>query len=243
MQTPHSSARSDDAYFPVPEAAKMRVLIIEDSSRLRESLSTGLRCSGFSVDAVGDAESALPFLRTASYPVVVLDLGLPGMDGVALLTLMRREKLCESVLVLSARDHVQDRIESLNSGADDYLVKPFDFDELLARINALVRRIHDQRDPVISLGDVQIDTARKRVTAKGAIVPLVGREYQTLELLARYRGKLLSRSQIFEALSSADRDASDRVIEVVVSLVRRKLAAAGITELIRFERGLGYVID
>lgn len=221
----------------------MRVLIVEDSTRLRESLSTGLRCSGFSVDAVGDGESALPFLRAASYPLVVLDLSLPGMDGLALLKVMRREKVCESVLVLSARDHVQDRIEALNCGADDYLVKPFDFDELLARINALARRNHNQRDPAITLGDVEIDTARKRVTVSGILVPLVGREYQTLELLARHRGAILSRSQIFEALSNADRDASDRVVEVVVSLVRRKLAAAGITELIRFERGLGYVID
>ena len=221
----------------------MRVLIVEDSTRLRESLSTGLRCSGFSVDAVADAEAALPFLRTASYPLVVLDLSLPGMDGVALLKLMRREKTCDSVLVLSARDHVQDRIEALNCGADDYLVKPFDFDELLARINALVRRIHNQRDPLIEIGEVQIDTARKRVLVKGTTVPLVGREYQTLELLARHRGTVLSRSRIFEALSSADRDASDRVVEVVVSLVRRKLAAGGVAELIRFERGLGYVID
>lgn len=221
----------------------MRVLIVEDSTRLRESLTTGLRCSGFSVDAVADAEAALPFLRAASYPLVVLDLGLPGMDGAALLKLIRREKTGESVLVLSARDHVQDRIEALNCGADDYLVKPFDFDELLARINALVRRIHNQRDPLISLGNVQLDTARKRVNVNGVAVPLVGREYQTLELLARHRGAILSRSRIFEALSSADRDASDRVVEVVVSLIRRKLAVAGVTELIRFERGLGYVID
>ena len=221
----------------------MRILIVEDSTRLRESLTTGLRCSGFSVDAAGDAEAALPFLRAASYPLVVLDLSLPGMDGVALLKLMRREKTCESVLVLSARDHVQDRIEALNSGADDFLVKPFDFDELLARINALIRRVHNQRDPLICVGALAIDTARKRVTVNATLVPLVGREYQTLELLARHRGQILSRSQIFEALSNADRDASDRVVEVVVSLVRRKLAAAGVTDLIRFERGLGYVID
>ena len=221
----------------------MRVLIVEDSTRLRESLTTGLRCSGFSVDAVADAESALPFLRSASYPLVILDLSLPGMDGVELLKLMRREKTCEAVLVLSARDHVQDRIEALNCGADDYLVKPFDFDELLARINALLRRVHNQRDPLITIGDLQIDTARKRVMIKSTLVPLVGREYQTLELLLRHRGAILSRVQIFEALSSADRDASDRVVEVVVSLLRRKLAAVGVTELIRFERGLGYVID
>lgn len=221
----------------------MRVLIVEDSTRLRESLTTGLRCSGFSVDAASDAESALPFLRTANYPLVVLDLSLPGMDGVALLKLMRSEKTCESVLVLSARDHVQDRIEALNCGADDYLVKPFDFDELLARINALVRRVHNQRDPLINLGNVQLDTARKRVSVNGEAVSLIGREYKTLEFLARHRGVVLSRGQIFEALSSADRNASDRVVEVVVSLVRRKLAAAGVTELIRFERGLGYVID
>jgi DNA-binding response OmpR family regulator len=221
----------------------MRVLIVEDSTRLRESLSTGLRCSGFSVDAVSDAEAALPFLRAASYPLVVLDLSLPGMDGVALLKLMRRENLCESVLVLSARDHVQDRIEALNSGADDYLVKPFDFDELLARINALARRNVQQLNPLICIGNLLVDSARKRVAVSGVPVKLASREYQTLELLLRRRTQVLSRMQIFEALSNADRDASDRVVEVVVSNLRKRLSDVGLSDLIRTERGLGYVID
>jgi DNA-binding response OmpR family regulator len=221
----------------------MRVLIVEDSARLRESLSTGLRCSGFSVDAVGDAEAALPFLRAASYPLVILDLSLPGMDGVELLKLMRREKTCESVLVLSARDHVQDRIELINNGADDYLVKPFDFDELLARLNALVRRNVQQLNPLLEVGNLSVDSARKRVSVDGAQIKLANREYQILELLLRRRTQVLSRSQLFELLSNADRDASDRVIEVVVSNLRKRLGEVGLPDLIRTERGLGYVID
>jgi DNA-binding response OmpR family regulator len=221
----------------------MRLLIVEDSIRLRDSLSMGLRHSGFSVDAVADAESALPFLRAQPYPLVILDLSLPGMDGAALLKIMRYENLCESVLVLSARDRAMDRIELINLGADDYLVKPFDFDELVARLNALVRRNVGQPNPVINIGTLCIDTAAKRVEVAGQQVKLASREYQLLELLVRRRKQVLSRVQIFEALSNADRDANDRVIEVVLSNLRRRLSEAGLAELIRTERGLGYVID
>ena len=221
----------------------MRLLIIEDSARLRESLSMGLRHSGFSVDVAASAEAALPFLRAKPYPLVILDLSLPGMDGAALLKIMRHEQLCESVLVLSARDRVADRTELINLGADDYLVKPFDFDELVARLNALARRNVQQLNPLITCGNLTVDSARKRVEVSGVQVKLASREYQMLELLLRRRTHVLSRVQIFEALSNADRDATDRVIEVVVSNLRKRLSEAGLPELIRTERGLGYVID
>jgi DNA-binding response OmpR family regulator len=221
----------------------MRVLIVEDSARLRESLGKGLRYSNFSVDETADAESALLFLRAQAYPLVILDLSLPKMDGLQLLRLIRKDKLAESVLVLSARDRVQDRTEALNLGADDYLVKPFDFDELLARLNALTRRNLQQRNPVIECGDLFVDTALKRVSIAGRPIKLPSREYQVLELLLRRRKIVLSRHQIFESLSNADRDATDRVIEVVVSNLRKKLGDAGLPELIRTERGQGYVIE
>ncbi len=221
----------------------MRVLVIEDSNRLRESLGKGLRHSGFVVDETADAEAALSYLRAHHYPLIILDLSLPKMDGLQLLRLVRKENLCESVLVLSARDRAQDRTEALNLGADDYLVKPFNFDELVARINALARRNLQQRNPLIEIDNLEIDTALKRVKVGEQIVKLPNREYSVLELLVRRRHVVMSRTQIFEALSNVDRDATDRVIEVVMSSLRKKMADAGLPNLIRTERGLGYVID
>jgi two-component system, OmpR family, response regulator QseB len=221
----------------------MKLLLIEDADRLRESLTIGLSRSGFAVDSVASAEAASAFLRSYDYKIVVLDLMLPGESGLSWLKRLRQSASPLAVLVLSARDQLGDRIEALNAGADDYLVKPFAFDELLARLGALVRRTFTQRSPIISLPGFDLDTAKKCVVIGAKNLELASREFMLLELLARERGKLHSRRQIFDALSNGDRDCSDRVIEGVVSGLRKKLETLGVVSPIKNQRGLGYVIE
>ena len=220
----------------------MKLLLVEDSARLRATVQRGLRAAGFAVDAAADGAQAQRFLHTYEYDLVVLDLMLPRIDG---LTLLRGISHCAErprVLVLSARDQVRDRVAALNVGADDYLVKPFAFDELLARLHALARRPEHAQADVLDLGVLRIDMRAQQVTAMGRPLPLTPRELATLTLLARHRGRVFTRTEILERTAGSDSMSSDRSIEVLIFGLRRKLSAAALEGLVETRRGAGYLI-
>ncbi|HEX7326729.1 MAG TPA: response regulator transcription factor [Rhodanobacteraceae bacterium] len=220
----------------------MKLLLVEDSERLRTTLARGLRAAGFTLDVAGDGVAATGFLAGFGYDLMVLDLGLPRLDGFGVLRALPAGGARPRVLVLSARDQVHDRVEALNAGADDYLVKPFAFEELLARLNALARRPAEARADVLATAGVQLDPAARRVTVNGSALPLAPREFALLELLLRHRGRVFARAEILERIAGSDSGASDRSIEVVVFGLRRKLADAGCVDLIENRRGSGYLI-
>jgi two-component system, OmpR family, response regulator len=215
----------------------MRVLVIEDEPELRRVLAQALREDGYAVDEAADGPDGLFKAIAWAYDIVLLDLMLPGLDGIELLKRLRREKHT-AVLVLTARDAVPDRIRGLNIGADDYVVKPFNLAEVLARVRALIRRAAGQGDPQIVVGDVEIDTARRAVTRAGEHVALTAREYAILELLVLHRGKVLTKTEIYDHIFDETDDTLSNLIEVHVSNLRKKLGR----DLIETRRGLGYVI-
>ncbi|MGH8228089.1 MAG: response regulator transcription factor [Steroidobacteraceae bacterium] len=218
----------------------MRVLIVEDSERLNAAVARGLRAAGFSVDCAADGDAAVQFERRYPYEVIVLDLMLPKLSGFEVLRRIRARESHARVLVLSACDQVNDRVSSLNLGADDYLVKPFAFDELVARVLALGRRRIGETSPVLRVGALTIDTAARAAMVGTDALPLAPKEYALLETLVRSRGRCMSRAELFERLYDSRSDASDQVIEVIVSTLRAKLERAGCTGLIGTRRGFGY---
>lgn len=220
----------------------MKLLLVEDSERLRATLARGLRAAGFTVDAAGDGVEANGFLAGYGYDLVVLDLGLPRLDGFGVLRGLPAGGERPRVLVLSARDQIGDRVEALNAGADDYLVKPFAFEELLARLNALARRPAAAQADVLEHAGVQLDLQAHGASANGTTLQLTPREFGLLELLLRHRGRVFARAEILERIAGSDSEASDRSIEVVVWGLRRKLADAGCADLVENRRGAGYLI-
>ena len=221
----------------------MKVLLVDDSERLRRSLTAGLKNSGFAVDAVGDGPQALAAARTGEYDVVVLDLMLPGMDGLEVLERLRASGSTVHVLVLSAKDRVDERVAGLEHGADDYLVKPFDFDELVARLRALVRRKYGAKSPVQSVGPLRVDTSRRSVARGDREIDLTRNEYAILEYLVARRGRVVSKPELIDHLYAEAGSGSENAVEVFVHQLRRKIQVAGTDEIIRTRRGHGYVID
>ena len=221
----------------------MKLLVIEDSERLRRSLGHGLRQAGFAVDLTGDGREGLAFAEVNDYDVIILDLMLPGMDGLAVLRTLRRKERKTHVLILSARDQVQDRILGLELGADDYLVKPFAFEELCARVRALIRRRYETKNPWIRVGGVEIDTAQQKVLRDGEPVALTPTEYALLELLALRRGRVVTREQILAQIYESETDVASNVVEVLVCSLRKKVQPAGAPPVIVTRRGSGYLIE
>jgi two-component system copper resistance phosphate regulon response regulator CusR len=221
----------------------MRVLVVDDSERVRRVLASGLHSHGLAAETASDGAEALKVIDSQPIDVVVLDLMMPGMDGIQLLQVLKCRSEKPRILVLSARDHVEDRVQALNLGADDYLVKPFAFDEVVARINALSRRRADAASPVLQHGRLEVDTASRLVRVGDVVLTLTPKEYSLLELLLRRKGHVLSRQAIFEHLYESDSSASDTVIEVLLSTLRAKLARAGMPSLVETRRGFGYVIN
>jgi DNA-binding response OmpR family regulator len=217
-------------------------LIVEDSARLRDSLSRGLIASGFTVDVTANGVAACHHLDTYEYELVVLDLGLPGMDGLGVLRHIQGRNTRPRVLVLSARDQISDRVDALNKGADDYLVKPFSFDELLARLHALARRPAETKPLQITIGALSLDPVSHSAEIEGNPLSLSPREFSLLELLVRHRGRVFTRSEILDRLAGSESNVSDRSVEVLVFGLRRKLEQAGMIELVKTRRGLGYFI-
>ncbi len=219
----------------------MRLLIVEDSPTLGPDLRTALARDGHAVDLAADGEEALRYLAAYRYDVVTLDLMLPRLDGWAVLRRLQGREGGTRVLVLSARDQVEDRVEALNLGADDYLVKPFAYAELAARLHALARR-GDAPAPRLQAGPLVLEPHARLARVGEAALPLSPKEYALLEALMSQRGKVLSRAALFESIYDARSEASDKVIEVLMSTLRGKLAQAGLPELIETRRGFGYVV-
>jgi DNA-binding response OmpR family regulator len=221
----------------------MKVLVVEDSERLQRSLEHGLRHSGFAVDVVGDGEQGLAYARHGAYDAIVLDLMLPRLDGITVLRRLREAGNKAHVLLLSAKDQVGERIEGLEAGADDYLVKPFDFDELVARLRALVRRKYGAKAPVHDVGPLRVDTSRRSVVHEGKEIPLTRNEYSVLEYLLARRGRVVSKTELLEHLYAGAGRGSENAVEVFVHQLRRKIRVDGHAEAIRTRRGHGYVIE
>jgi DNA-binding response OmpR family regulator len=221
----------------------MRVLVAEDYAPLRQTLVEGLREAGFAVDDVADGKRALLKARQEPYDVVVLDLQLPEMDGLSVLRTLRREGIGHAVLILTARDGIEDRVRGLDAGGDDYLVKPFAFEELLARVRALVRRSYADRTVEMVVGPIRIDTAARHVTCHGRTVDLTAREYALLEYLARRKGQIVAREDIWNHVYDFSSTATSNVIDVYVGYLRRKLdrvLALDGPSCIQTLRGRGY---
>lgn len=220
----------------------MRVLVVEDYEPLRLAVTEALREEGHSVDACEAGDEALLRLGHGSYDACVLDLMLPGLEGLEVLRRSRAAGCQTAVLLLTARDAVGDRVDGLDAGADDYLVKPFAMAELLARVRALVRRGYGRRDPLVRVAHLAVDTARHAVTCAGERVELTAREYALLEYLALRAGEVVSRTEIWEHLYDEASDATSNVVDVYVGYLRRKLEAAGQPRLIHTRRGEGYLL-
>jgi two-component system OmpR family response regulator len=222
----------------------MRILLVEDEIKMARAIRRGLEQEGYAVDAVGDGEEALFRATESDYDGIVLDLMLPGMDGFSVCRTLRSRDRWAPVLVLTARDAVEDRIQGLDAGADDYLVKPFAFGELLARLRALVRRGPGVRPAVLEVGDVSLDPAAHRVLRAGQAVELSAREFALLEYLMRNAGEVVSRTRILDHVWDYNYDGLSNVVDVYVGYLRRKLGPSSNDgePFIRTVRGVGYAV-
>ncbi|MCB1130187.1 MAG: response regulator transcription factor [Verrucomicrobiae bacterium] len=221
----------------------MKLLVIEDSERLRRSLGHGLKKAGYAVDLVGDGQEGLDYARFNDYGVIILDLMLPGIHGLEVLQRLRKIGKDSHILILSAMDRIEDRVKGLELGADDYMVKPFAFEELCARIATLIRRRHDEKSPVIEIGSIRLNTAAKSVEAGGGALALTPAEYSVFEALALQRGMVISKEKLLQEIHDSDSFAGTNVVEVLVCHLRKKLAAAGARGILHTRRGYGYVIE
>ena len=221
----------------------MRLLLIEDSTRLRSTLEKGLRKAGYAVDAAKDGREGLWLATENNYDVIVLDLMLPEIDGLTVLRTLRERGKSTHVLILSARDLVEDRIQGLRQGADDYLVKPFSFDELCARLEALVRRSYQAKNPLIRSGPLEINTASRKVTLAGREVRLTPREYSLLEILMLRAGEVLGRRELWDRLYDFESETGSNVVDVLICSLRKKLDPDDPQSLVKTRRGQGYVIE
>jgi len=218
----------------------MRILLVEDDVMLGEAVREGLRQEGYVVDWVRDGDAALAALSTSGFGAVVLDLGLPGStDGLDALRWLRNRGHTTAVVIVTARDRLNDRIAGLDAGADDYLIKPFDIDELCARLRAITRRADGCAELVLTAGEVVLDLRRRVVTFQGQPVALTAREYSVVELLMRRSGALVTRAEIEEELYGFEDDIASNAVEVHIHNLRRKLGARFITN----NKGRGYRID
>jgi DNA-binding response OmpR family regulator len=220
----------------------MRILVIEDSERLRRSLAIGLRKSGYAVDLAADGAQGLWSAQSNAYDVIILDLMLPEVDGLTILQTLRRKEIDSQVLILTAKDSVEDRVRGLRLGADDYLVKPFAFDELLARIEVLTRRRHGIKSPQIVIGDLELDTAARTVRRGTEVIELPPREYALLEYLALRKGQVVSRTEIEQHIYDEHVEPASNVIDAAVYALRRKIDPADGPSVICTRRGMGYTL-
>ena len=218
----------------------MRILVVEDEEALRSQLVDYLKAEGYVTDEASDGEEALYFGREYEYDAAVVDLGLPKVDGVEVIKTLRAEDRSFPVLILTARSHWQDKVRGLEAGADDYLTKPFHMEELAARINALLRRAAGHASPVMSAGDLQLDTAKKEVRVAGDMVELTAFEYKVLEYLMVNGDRVVSKTELTDHLYDQDFDRDSNVIEVFVGRLRKKVDPEGTRKPIRTVRGQGY---
>jgi two-component system OmpR family response regulator len=217
----------------------MRVLIVEDEPTLARQIRETLEASGYAVDQATDGEEGHFLGSTESYDAIILDLGLPEMDGLTVLDKWRKGDMAVPVLVLTARDSWSDKVAGLDAGADDYLAKPFQMEELIARLRALIRRSAGHASSELEAGDVRLDARSGRVTLKGTPVRLTAQEYKLLAYLMHHKGKVVSRTELIEHIYDQDFDRDSNTIEVFITRIRKKLGA----DLIETIRGLGYSLN
>jgi DNA-binding response OmpR family regulator len=222
----------------------MRLLVVEDNPKLGPMIARGLRDEGHVVELAVTGKEAIDSAELGQFDAIILDLMLPDIDGFGVLERLRRAGNATPVLVLTARDALDDRVAGLDKGADDYLVKPFQFDELLARLRALVRRAtHVSSTSIIAVADLEIDTVAKVARRGGADIALSAREYAILECLALRRGRVVSREKLLEAVYDGDDMPESNVLEVFIASLRRKLDRDHELKLIQTRRGLGYLLS
>lgn len=215
------------------------ILLAEDSPRIASFITKGLRASGFAVTHTGDGVEALHLAVSQDFDLLILDIGLPGKDGFEVLDELRGSGSALPVLILTARDSVQDTVAGLDGGADDYMAKPFSFDELLARVRRRIRPSGEAATQVLSAGDVHLDLMTRRVTVAGREHELTAREFAMLEMFLRHRGQVLSREQLLSGVWGFDYDPGSNVVDVYVRYLRRKLGDAAISTV----RGMGYRLE
>ncbi len=217
----------------------MRILIVEDDQTLAGQIADNLKDAGYTYDVANDGEEGHFLGDTEPYDAVILDLGLPIMDGASILKKWRADGREMPVLILTARDSWTDKVEGLDAGADDYLAKPFIVEELLARLRALIRRSAGQTSPILEVGPVRLDTRNSKVTVEGAAVKLTAQEFKLLSYLMHHDGKVISRTELTEHIYDQDFDKDSNTIEVFVNRIRKKLAVP----VIQTVRGLGYRME
>jgi two-component system copper resistance phosphate regulon response regulator CusR len=220
----------------------MRVLIVEDDARLAELLARSLREAAYAVDVAEDAERGRYLAAINDYDAMILDVGLPGVSGLELCHDLRAGGSRVPVLMLTARDAVRDRVAGLDSGADDYLTKPFELEELFARLRALLRRAPEMQASVFTVADLVVDTRGQRVERGGRVIPLTTKEYAMCEYLARHAGRVIGRAELCDHVWDANHDPFSNAIEVYINRLRKKVDAGATVPLIHTRRGAGYVM-
>ncbi|ATV64146.1 coaggregation response regulator transcription factor CarR [Fusobacterium pseudoperiodonticum] len=220
----------------------MRILVVEDEKDLNNIITKHLKKNNFSVDSVFNGEEALEYLEYGAYDLIVLDIMLPKVNGYEVVKKLRENKNETAVLMLTARDSIDDKIKGLDLGADDYLIKPFDFGELLARIRALVRRKYGNTSNTLEIDDLCIDIAKKTVVRGGKNIELTGKEYEVLEYLIQNKGHVLSRDKIRDSVWDYGYEGESNIIDVLIKNIRKKIDIGNSKPLIHTKRGLGYVL-
>jgi len=221
----------------------MRLLVVEDDRKVGAFLKRGLREENYAVDVCRNGADALHMCRVYPYDAIILDVMLPGKDGLEVCRELRESGVLTPIIMLTAKDTLEDKVKGLSEGADDYLTKPFSFEELLARIRALIRRGQDYKTKVLRAGDLELDPLRRLVTRGGKKISLTGKEYALLEYLMRNRGRVLSQSMILEHVWDMDYEGGGNVVNVYINHLRNKIGKDDGVKLIKTVRGHGYLID
>jgi len=220
----------------------LRLLVVEDEPSLLSIITKRLKEEGYGVDSAKDGREGENYISSAEYDCIILDIMIPFQDGLTLLRKIRAKNISAPVLLLTAKDSIDDRVTGLDSGADDYLVKPFSFDELLARVRAMLRRHKDKKNTVLSVGDLEMDTITRQVQRGGKVIELTSKEYSILEYFLRNKNRVLTKSQIAEHVWNYDFEYNSNIVEVYVRYLRRKMDEEFKNKLIHTIRGGGYVI-
>ncbi|MEZ7740943.1 response regulator transcription factor [Gemella sanguinis] len=220
----------------------MKILVVEDERDLNRIITKHLKKNNYSVDSCFDGQEALDFISYSEYDLIITDIMMPNVDGYEFIDKLRANKNNTPVIMLTAKDTLEDKIVGLDSGADDYIVKPFEFDELLARIRVLMRRNYGLATNIIQIEEVTLDLAKKQVTKSGEIIDLTGKEYEVLEYLMKNKGSILSRDQILNHVWDYEYEGASNIVDVIIKNIRKKLDRGEGNTIIYTKRGLGYFV-
>lgn len=220
----------------------MKILVVEDERDLNRIITKHLKKNNYSVDSCFDGQEALDFINYSEYDLIITDIMMPNVDGYEFIDKLRANKNNTPVIMLTAKDTLEDKIVGLDSGADDYIVKPFEFDELLARIRVLMRRNYGLATNIIQIEEVTLDLAKKQVTKSGEIIDLTGKEYEVLEYLMKNKGSILSRDQILNHVWDYEYEGASNIVDVIIKNIRKKLDRGEGNTIIYTKRGLGYFV-